>query len=85
MRWIVGNMKWIMLLSGALTCTMLYAASRPLALAVAGISKLVFIGLVLSHGARYLGTAGVAIAIDLVMVTLFALYLIGAPRGRVPA
>jgi hypothetical protein len=119
-------MKWIMLLAGVLTCTMLYAAvapqaalratfgetlegplaeivvrnwgalitlvgamliygafnpaSRPLVLTVAGISKLVFIGLVLAQGAKYLGTAGVALAIDLALVTLFALYLIGASR-----
>jgi hypothetical protein len=25
MNWIVANIKWIMLVSGALTCTMLYA------------------------------------------------------------
>jgi len=125
-NWIVGKMKWIMLLAGVLTCTMLYAAvapqaalratfgetlegplaeivvrnwgalitlvgamliygafnpaSRPLVLTVAGISKLVFIGLVLAQGAKYLGTAGVALAIDLALVTLFALYLIGASR-----
>lgn len=29
MDWIVGAMKWIMLVSGALTCTMLYAAIAP--------------------------------------------------------
>ena len=29
MGWIVGAMKWIMLVSGALTCTMLYAAIAP--------------------------------------------------------
>jgi hypothetical protein len=29
MSWIVGAMKWIMLVSGALTCTMLYAAVAP--------------------------------------------------------
>ena len=29
MSWIVGKMKWIMLLSGALTCTMVYAALAP--------------------------------------------------------
>ena len=29
MNWIVSNMKWIMLVSGALTCTMLYAAIAP--------------------------------------------------------
>jgi hypothetical protein len=27
MTWIVTSMKWIMLVSGALTCTMLYATS----------------------------------------------------------
>jgi len=125
-NWIVGKMKWIMLLAGVLTCTMLYAAvapqaalratfgetlegplaeivvrnwgalitlvgamliygafnpaSRPLVLTVAGISKLVFIGLVLAQGSKYLGTTGVALGIDLVIVTLFALYLIGASR-----
>src|SRR5262245_48320775 len=85
--WIVARIKGIMLVSGALTCTMLYAAlrstlgealsgplaeivvrnwgalialvggmqiygafdppGRPLILSVAGLSKLVFIGLVL--------------------------------------
>ena len=29
MNWIVGNIRWIMLASGALTCTMLYAAVSP--------------------------------------------------------
>ena len=29
MLWIVMSMKWIMLVSGALTCTMLYAAIAP--------------------------------------------------------
>ena len=29
MPWIVMSMKWIMLVSGALTCTMLYAAIAP--------------------------------------------------------
>ena len=29
MGWMVGAMKWIMLVSGALTCTMLYAAIAP--------------------------------------------------------
>ena len=29
MGWIVGSMKWIMLVSGALTCTMFYAAIAP--------------------------------------------------------
>jgi hypothetical protein len=29
MNWIIANIKWIMLLSGALTCTMFYAAIAP--------------------------------------------------------
>jgi hypothetical protein len=125
MSFVAANIKWIMLLSGALTCTMVYAAIAPqaalrstfgetlegaaadivvrnwgalitlmgamliygafnpavrsFAVVVAGASKLVFIALVLSHGGRYLGQqAGIAIAIDLVWVVLFALYLLGA-------
>ncbi|MGB9368937.1 MAG: hypothetical protein WCE79_23270 [Xanthobacteraceae bacterium] len=125
---IVEKIKWIMLVSGVLTCTMIYAAIapqaalqgnfgetlqgplaeivvrnwgvlitlvgamliygayhpavRPLVLAVAGVSKLVFIVLVLAHGSRYLGQqAGIAIAIDAVWVVLFALYLM-ATRER---
>ena len=125
---IVDKIKWIMLVAGVLTCTMIYAAVapqaalrgtfgetlqgpladivvrnwgvlitlvgamliygayrpavRPLVLVVAGLSKLVFIVLVLAHGSRYLGQqAGIAIAIDAVWVVLFALYLL-ATRGR---
>ncbi|HEY9383796.1 MAG TPA: hypothetical protein VIP80_09770 [Gemmatimonadales bacterium] len=124
MKLIVANIQWIMLLSGALTCTMVYAAlaprqaflarfgeplegpaaelvvrnwgalitlvgamlvygafvppTRPLVLLIAGGSKLVFIGLVLSHGRRYWrGQARVAVISDLVMVALFAGYLAG--------
>jgi hypothetical protein len=29
MNWIVGNMKWIMLVAGLLTCSMFYAAIAP--------------------------------------------------------
>lgn len=124
MTWIIGNIRWIMIVSGTLTATMIYAAiapeaalqssfgetltgplaqivvrnwgalialvggmliygafdpkSRPLALVVAGASKAIFIGLVLSHGGRYLATAGVAVGIDLVMIALFAWYLVAA-------
>jgi len=132
MNLIIAKMKWLMLVSGALTCTMLYAAlapqtairstfgeslqgpaaeivvrnwgalialvgamliygafnppSRPLILTVAGLGKLIFIGLVLAHGSRYLGQgAGLAIAIDLVMVALFIGYLVGVRRGRTAA
>ena len=129
MNWIVANIKWIMLVSGALTCTMVYAAiapqaalrstfgeslegplaeivvrnwgalitlvgamliygaydppGRPFILTVSGLSKLVFIALVLVYGRQYLGhQAGLAIAIDLVWVLLFIGYLIGVRRSR---
>lgn len=125
MNFIVANIKWIMLLSGALTSTMVSAAlaprqafqatfgeplegraaglvvrnwgalitlvgamliygafappSRPLVLIVAGVSKLVFIALVLGHGKRYFrGQAKVAVVCDLLMVVLFATYLAAA-------
>ena len=128
MSWLVAKMKWIMLVSGALTCTMVYAAispqsalhssfgetlegplaeivvrnwgglialvgamliygafslaCRPLVLTVAGLSKLMFIGLVLANGPKYLGhRAGVAIVVDLVMVGVFAAYLVATRRS----
>ena len=127
MNWIVTNIKWIMLLSGAVTCTMFYAViapqeslrsmfgislngmlselivrnwgamitlmgailiygafsapSRAVVLTVSGISKLIFITLVLVYGQQYLGhQAGTAIALDLIMVLLFIGYLIGIAR-----
>jgi len=126
MTWIIANMKWIMIVSGALTCTMLYAAIapqaalrttfgeplegplaeivvrnwgalialvgamliygayhppvRPLILTVAGLSKLIFVGLVVVHGTQYLGQVGLSVGVDLVMVALFVGYLIGVRR-----
>ena len=125
MKVVTRNIKWLMLVSGALTCTMVYAAiapdaallstfgetldgpvaavvvrnwgalialvggmliygafhppSRPLALVVAGLSKLVFIALVLAQGQRFMGyQAGQALVIDSVMIVLFATYLISS-------
>jgi hypothetical protein len=55
---------------------------RPILL-VAILTKTAFIGLVLTYGNRFLGNqAGIAIAIDAVAVTLFALYLIATGRSR---
>jgi hypothetical protein len=125
MNWIIGQIKWIMLVSGVLTSTMIYAAvapnaalrstfgealegpvadlvvrnwgflialigmmlvygafhpaQRPLVLTVAGASKVFFIALMFTHGLLR-GQAAVSGAIDLVMVVLFAVYLIGT-RG----
>jgi hypothetical protein len=128
MNIVARNIKWIMLASGLLTCTMIYAAIapgaalsstfgetlegplaeivvrnwgalitlvgamlvyaafrpevRPLVLTVAGVSKLVFIGLVLWQGTRYLtGQAGIAIALDTLWVILFAWYLLTDSMG----
>ena len=49
-------------------------------LIVAGVSKAVFIALVLSQGTRYLCRVGLVLAIDSVMVALFGWYLLAA-RG----
>ena len=125
--WIVAGIKWIMLVSGLLTLTMIYAAIAPqaalrstfgstlegpvaeivvrnwgvlialvgamlihgafnppvrrLVLVIAGVSKLAFIGLVLNFGNQFLGTQiGVSIAVDAVMVALFAAFLLSARR-----
>jgi len=126
--WIIANIRWIMIVSGALTATMIYAAIapaaalestfgetltgplanvvvrnwgalialvgamliygafnaqvRPVILTVAGTSKAVFIALVLSQGERYLSRqAGIAVAIDLVLIMLFGWYLFAERRA----
>jgi hypothetical protein len=123
MNWVVAHIKAIMVVSGVLTSTMIFAAIAPqaalrstfgetlegpladvvvrnwgaliglvgamliygayvpavrsLVLIVAGVSKVVFIGLVLSHGGRYLDRAAVAIVVDVFMVLLYGAYLLG--------
>ncbi len=81
---VVRNWGALIALVGAM---LIYGAydppSRPLVLTVAGLSKLVFISLVLFHGSQYLGQqAGVAIAIDLLMVGIFIGYLVGVRRSQ---
>ena len=70
-------MPWI-----ARGAMLIYAARRPeLRLSVAGSSKAIFIGLVLSHGRLFLGyQAGIAVAVDLVWVVVFAAYLMAVRR-----
>ena len=59
---------------------------RPLRLTVAGISKLIFIGLVLSQSGKYLGhQAGLAIIFDLLMVILYIGYLASVCRSKISA
>lgn len=124
MNWIFVNIKWIMLVSGVLTLTMIFPLIAPHAalvatfgddlpthplteiivrnwgalitlvggmliygayhpmnrsfiLAVAGISKLVFISLVMIFGSQYLGKAGVAVVFDAIVVVLYFVYLVG--------
>ena len=129
---IVAHIKWIMLVSGALTCTMVYAAVAPqaalrstfggtldgpvaeivvrnwgalialvgamliygafrpgvrwLVVVVAGVSKLIFIGLVLVYGREFLThQAGIAVGFDLAMVALYAAYLLGERHDELPS
>ncbi len=127
MGFVVRFIKPIMIISGGLTMTMVYAALAPQAaltsmfgetltgplaeiivrnwgaliaiggatliwgalvpavrtqvLLAVGVSKLVFIGLVLGFGRQYLSKqAGVAIGLDAVCVLLFAMYLLENQR-----
>ncbi len=134
MNWIVAKIKWIMLLSGVLTCAALYVAIMPkealrylfgktmtgalsevvvrdwaflyasvgamliyaafqpqcraMTLVAASLSKLVFLGLILGFGRRFLEEkVSIVVGVDLVMVGLFVAFLfgmrgIGAPRDR---
>ena len=77
--------NWAALI-GLIGAMLIYAAPRPelrtLALSVAGLSKTIFIALVLSHGRLFLGDqAGIAVAVDLVWVAVFATYLLTARRA----
>ena len=123
MRFFVSNFKWIMFVSGLLTCTMflglvspqaslqsnfgetiegplseilvrnwsaliglmgvmlIYGAFvepvRRFALVIAGLSKAVFITLVLCCGNQYMGFgAGTAVIADSIMIVLYVAYLI---------
>jgi hypothetical protein len=129
MTWIDRSIKWIMLVSGLLTLTMIYAALapsaalrstfgeslegpvanivvrnwgaligligamliygafrpafRPLVLVVAGLSKIIFIGLILGSGRQFLGQQlAVSVVVDAVMVLLFASFLLTSARQR---
>ena len=122
MRVFISNFKWIMLICGLLTCTMLvglfspalslqsnfgealvtgtenlvvrgwsaliglmgimliYGAFKPAvrnySLIIAGINKIIFIGLILIFGRQYMPFGlGTAIVVDAIMILLFAVYL----------
>ena len=72
-------------LIGLMGAMLMYGARRPavrgLTLVVAGTSKAIFIGLVLSHGRQFLSyQAGIAALIDLMWVVVFAIYLWATSR-----
>ena len=128
MRFFVDNFKWLMLISGILTCTMflglfspstsiqsnfgesmpgppseiivrnwgaliglvgimlIYGAFvepvRRFALVIAGLSKAIFITLVLLYGKQYLGFgAGTAVVADTIMIVLYAAYLLMSQKA----
>lgn len=131
MNWFIRNFKWVMLVSGLLTLTMVQAAfapqaalrstfgdslegplaeivvrnwgalialigamliygafrphARTLVLAVAGISKAIFISLILTYGTRYLGKLGVAVVVDSLMIIMFTAYLVVSRRDNAAA
>ena len=123
MGFFVSNFKWVMLISGLLTCTMflglispqaslksnfgvtlegsvaeiivrnwaaliglmgimlIYGAFVPtvrrFSLVIAGVSKIIFIILILSLGKQYLKSGvGTAVIIDSIMIVLFMIYLL---------
>lgn len=82
---VVPNWGVLIALMGAL---LIFGAfnpgSRRLALVVAGASKIAFIGLVLSHGDRYMSGLGISVAVDSVMVVLFAVFFfLSGPKRAV--
>ena len=74
---IVRNWGILIGLVGAL---LIYGAFNPsarrLALVVATLSKVAFIGLVLSLGSQYVSRVGASLMFDSVLVVLFVLYLV---------
>ncbi|MEQ1641902.1 MAG: hypothetical protein ABL959_00490 [Pyrinomonadaceae bacterium] len=123
MSFFVDKFRWIMAVSGILTCSMLFGLVAPqsalrsnfgetmhgsvseiivrnwsaliglvglmliygafvepvrrFALVIAGVSKVVFITLVLSYGRQYLSFgAGTAVVADSIMISLYAAYLV---------
>lgn len=74
-------------LIGLIGAMLIYGAfhegSRKLAVAVALVSKAVFIGLMLTMGQQFMSKqAGVAVYVDSVEVLLFAIYLFASGRSR---
>lgn len=79
---VVRSWGAIITLIGAM---LVFGAYRPvhrsLVLVVAAVSKIIFVGLVLTLGSQYLGKAGLTIAFDGAVAVVFILYLLG-PQNR---
>jgi hypothetical protein len=84
---IVRNWGALIALVGAMLIYAAYdPAVRPLVVTVAGVSKVIFIALVLSKGRHLLGEqVGIAVAVDSVMVLFFFAYLATLRRRVVAA
>jgi hypothetical protein len=79
---VVRNWGVLIGLIGVMLITAAFdVAARPLVLTVAGLSKIAFIGLILTAGRPFLAhQAGIAVLSDAVQVSLFAAYLVARPR-----
>ncbi|MDP3848532.1 MAG: hypothetical protein Q8R10_19105 [Pseudomonas sp.] len=72
----------IALVGGMLIYAAFNPPTRSLVLVAACVSKLSFIGLILTYGRDFLGhQAGLDILVDALMITLFVSYLIGVRRS----
>ena len=79
---VVRNWGALIALVGAMLVYGAFApAVRSFVLTVTGISKIVFIGLLLTYGSTFLdGPLRVAVIVDSLEVLLFAAYLLARPR-----
>ena len=69
------------LVAGILIYGAFHPLSRALVLTVVGLSKVVFIGVLLSHGTRYLHyQAGIALFVDSLFLLVFCGYLVGSRK-----
>jgi hypothetical protein len=76
---IVRNWAALIAIVGAMLIYGAYSpANRPLALIVSGLSKLIFIGLVLKYHHHALShSISLVLMVDMFMIVLFSVYLIG--------
>ena len=72
-------------LIGLIGGMLIYGAFNPInrsfILAVAAISKMIFISLVLVYGSQYLAKAGIAVVFDSIVVLLYIAYLVSVRKS----